>query len=258
LKTPQTLHLQSEQTGITEPLSRMVNLLGELLGRALREQGGVAVFNEIETLRRLCKEAYLTGHERNRETALQRIRRLPLPKIHWLLRGFTAFFHLVNKAEQFEIIRINREREQRVTPESPRPESIAEAVFHLKQQGYTRDEVTALLHQLDIQPTLTAHPTEARRRSILFKQQAIAEHLETLQRGQLAAPERQQALAGITQQIALLLATDEIRAQRPTVLDEVRQGLHFLSGTIWQVVPQIYADLRHAMRAYYTRLWLKL
>ncbi len=228
-----------------------MNLLGELLGQALREQGGVAVFNEIEALRRLCKEAYLPGHERNREAALQRIRRLPLPKIHWLLRGFTAFFHLVNKAEQFEIIRINCEREQRVTPESPRAESIAEAVFQLKQQGYTRDEVMALLQQLDIQPTLTAHPTEARRRSILFKQQAIAEHLETLQRGQLSAPERQQALAGITQQIALLLATDEIRAQRPTVLDEVRQGLHFLSGTIWQVVPQIYADLRHAMRACY-------
>src|SRR5690606_42069703 len=69
---------------------------------------------------------------------------------------------------------IYRERARQSSPENPRAESIQEAIHHLKQRGLGRDEVIELLRNLDIQPTLTAHPTEARRRSILYKQQHIA------------------------------------------------------------------------------------
>ena len=64
--------------------------------------------------------------------------------------------------------------------EHPRPDSILEAIFRLHHQGMSYDEVNAIIQDLDIQPTLTAHPTEVRRGSILFKQNRIAELLSQL------------------------------------------------------------------------------
>ena len=100
--------------------------------------------------------------------AAQRIKELSGEEIMWLLRAYTVFFHLVNQAEQQEITRINRERARHSTREAPRTESIDEAVYLLKNRGYSLEEVLEVIGRLDIQPTLTAHPTEARRRSILF------------------------------------------------------------------------------------------
>lgn len=109
----------------------------------------------------------------------------------------------------------------------------------------------ALLKRLDIQPTLTAHPTEARRRSILYKQQHIAHLLARQRRCQLTPEEQEALLVDLHNQIALLLGTAEVREERPTVRDEVEQGLYFIQSTIWEAVPRIYEDVRRALRRYY-------
>ncbi|MFB3133681.1 MAG: phosphoenolpyruvate carboxylase, partial [Rhodothermales bacterium] len=155
----QGLDVKAEGTGISEPLSEQVNLLGAMLGHVIREQAGEAMLALVEELRGLCKRALNEDRPDLREAARERIAGLSLDEMVWLLRAYTAFFHLVNKSEQQEIIRINRERAGR-SREHPRAESIDEAVFRLKQQGYRFDQVQALLYRLDIQPTLTAHPTE--------------------------------------------------------------------------------------------------
>jgi phosphoenolpyruvate carboxylase len=176
---------------------------------------------------------------------------LSLDQIRWLLRPYTAFFHLANLAEQKEITRINREREQRATAEAPRAESIAEAFFHLKRRGLTAEQVIAILHRLDIQPTLTAHPTEARRRSILVKQQRLAERPFEVSRADLTHQERESLITDIYHLIALLFATDEVRASHLTIQDEIRNGVYFLSTTIWQTVPRLYRDLASSFELYY-------
>src|SRR5690606_14384994 len=132
----------------------------------------------------------------------------------------------------------------------PRAESIDEAIGRLRAEGRSLEEVLALLGRLDIQPTLTAHPTEARRHSILDKQRRIAGLLERLR----AAPtpeEEEDALDALYGQISLLLATSEVRAERPTVRDEVQQGLYFLQGSIWETVPRIHRDAVRALRRHY-------
>src|SRR5690625_6396792 len=87
---------------------------------------------------------------------------------------YTIFFHLVNSLEQHEIIRINRERARKSNPDNPRTESIRDSVRYFSKNGYSFDETAALFKKLDIQPTITAHPTEARRRSILQKQDQMS------------------------------------------------------------------------------------
>lgn len=168
------LNIESEGTGITRPLSENVNLLGGLLGHAIREQAGAAMLELVEELRLLCKRALVEDDPAPRHEAESRIRALSDAEIGWLLRAFSAFFHLVNQAERQEILRINRERSLAIHAGRSRPESIDDVVARLKADGFSREDVLATVARLDIQPTFTAHPTEARRRSILDKQRRIA------------------------------------------------------------------------------------
>jgi phosphoenolpyruvate carboxylase len=243
------LHVESEGTGISQPLSEQVNMLGEMLGQAIREEAGERVFTLVEELRRLCKRAAADRDDVARDRAAEIIHGLDHEEMVWLLRSYTAFFHLVNQAEQQEIIRINRERARKAR-ETARPESVDAAVGALKQSGATLEEAVATLARLDIQPTLTAHPTEARRRSILDKQRHIAGHLRRL-RSDPTPEETEDALDEVYAQISLLLGTAEVRVDRPTVQDEVGQGLYFLQGSIWETIPAIHRDITRALRHHY-------
>jgi phosphoenolpyruvate carboxylase len=260
------LELETEGTGISKPLSRQVNLLGSMLGQVTREQVGDALFEHVEELRVLCKRAEREDDPTLRAEAADRIADLDEDAIVRLLHVYTTFFHLVNQAEQQEIIRINRERAQRSGPADwplgpgsgngqangqPRAESIDAAVAELKEKGYSLEETVAVFRQLDIQPTLTAHPTEARRRTVLRKQKRIANLLSTLSSTDATPAERADALDDLYAQVAFLLGTDEIRADRPTVREEVEQGHYFLHGPIWDTIANIHRDVQHALRRHY-------
>lgn len=172
-------------------------------------------------------------------------------EIHFALKQLTIRFHLRNKAEQVQIARINRRREQKATPEQPRAESLDESISTLARRGVTLDQLMATLRGLDIQPTLTAHPTESRRRSIMNKQARIADLLAIRSAPDSTPVEQQRARSAIRQTLSLLLATDEVRSRRLDVIDEVRNGIHYLAGTIWEAVPVLYRDLADAIDEYF-------
>ena len=244
------LSIEAEGTGISRDLSRRINLLGEMLGQVIREEAGEDVFGRVEELRQLCKRAAAENDSTLRDRAADLISALDDDSIFWLLRAFTTFFHLVNQAEQQEIVRVNRERAQLGGSESARPESIAAAFQQLAELGFETGEVLALLDGLDIQPTLTAHPTEARRRSILEKQRRIG-FLLTQLNADPTPGEEERLLDELYTQISILFATDEVRAERPTVENEVDQGLYFLLDAIWSIVPRIHRDLERALRRHF-------
>ena len=247
------LEVEAEGTGISRPLSEQINLLGSLLGHAIRDQAGDETLELVEELRLACKRSAHEGDPGPRRGAAQRIARLDLRRILWLLRAFTTFFHLVNQAEKQEIVRINRERSR--DAERPRPESIDEAVARLAREGLGAEDVRRLFACLDVQPTFTAHPTEARRRTILFKQRRISEILATFGgTGAACEPtraERETLLDRLYVEIVLLLATDEVPAERPTVRDEVEHGLYFLGGSVWETVPRIQRDAELALMRHF-------
>ncbi|MGH7477684.1 MAG: phosphoenolpyruvate carboxylase [Longimicrobiales bacterium] len=241
-----------QPTGITRPLSENVDLLGTLLGRRVRAQAGDAVFELVEELRLLCKRAAAEGDASLRDAAVARIRALSEREIRWLLRAYGVFFHLVNQAEKQEILRINRERSREAADGGqPRPESIDDAVARLRAAGVPLEDVASRLARLDIQPTLTAHPTEARRRTVLDKQKRVAELLSQLRRADATPDEERSALDALEAEVALLLATDEIRAERPSVRDEVEQGLYFLQAAVWETAPRIHRDVTRALARHY-------
>lgn len=176
---------------------------------------------------------------------------MSLEEMQGALKLLTAKFHLRNKAEQVQIMRINRQRERLATPDKPRPESLDEVVGGLARRGVARDQVMACLASLDIQPTLTAHPTEARRRSVVDKQRRIGDVLMALDGSSLTKRETARAERAVRQALAVLLVTDEVRSRRLDVMDEVRNGLHYLAGTIWDAVPGLHRDVRESIEQHY-------
>jgi len=225
-----------------------VGLLGTLLGRAIRERGGRDTLDRVEALRLACREAARSGDPGPRRVAAERIAELDLEAIGWLLRAYTTFFRLVNQAEQREIVRVNRERSREGGLDRPRPGSIEETVAELAERGLDAGEVSALLDRLEVIPTFTAHPTEARRAPILGKQRRIADLLAALQDPDRTPQEEEATRDALFDQVTLLLATREVRSERPTVQDEVEQGLYFLERSVWDAVPRIHEDVDRAFR----------
>src|SRR5207247_11295844 len=95
-----------------------------------------------------------------------------------LVRAFSAYFHLINLAEQHHRVRTLRERQR--GQESPLHESLAAASAELAAQGVSQAEFQDALHRLEVLPVLTAHPSEARRRTLLHHLENAARLIDRL------------------------------------------------------------------------------
>jgi len=180
--------------------------------------------------------------------AARQLAGMDLGELAGLIRVGAARFHLLNKAEQLNIIRVNRQREMDAANGPARPESIDQAMEQLVSKGLGPADIAALLGRLDIGPTLTAHPTEARRRTVLDKQADVAASIVRLGRGGLTARETAEVHGRLERAISLLLTTDDVRVQRLDVPAEVRNGLYFVQTTIWRALPRLVRDVAWAAK----------
>src|SRR5687768_91713 len=138
-------------------LSRDIHLLGDLLGEVLREQEGERVFRIEEALRATAKRLR-RGRSGGDRGALERlVSGLDTATATHALRAFTVYFHLINEAEQRQIVRVNRARELE-SGKRPRPESLADAVMRARRAGLSARALESLLEDVRIEPVLTAHP----------------------------------------------------------------------------------------------------
>src|SRR5690554_2267191 len=234
---------QEEKPRLTEELRTQVDLLGRTLGEAIKAFYGEQTYELVESLRSWAQRTD-AGEELFRQ-----VEKLSLDEIENIIRSYTSYFHLANKAEQLEIARINRKREFEATLESPRAESIAQGIESMRQAGWSDADLKEFLQALRIEPTLTAHPTEARRETLLNIQQRIALHLKKMAAHSRTPAEAAQLEDALRGEVALMLLSDQIRTERKSVDDEVDFGLYFLGTTIWEAVPEIQRDLQRALNA---------
>ncbi|MCW9708610.1 phosphoenolpyruvate carboxylase [Fodinibius salsisoli] len=244
----------ANKSDLSKELVSQVESLTKFLEKVVSEKEDETFLEELVDLPQLAARAFDEGDEEAFDKMEKQITDLSTDEINRLLRYYTVFFHLMNSQEQREITRINRERAINTDPESPRGESIAEAVYFLKEEGYSAQEAADVIAQLDIQPTITAHPTEARRHSVMMKQQHITKMINKLGQGNLTPDERHQTTIDILNEVHLLLATDEVRSEKVTVEDEVENGMFFFMNAIWDTVPVLYDDLRRAFNTYYNEV----
>jgi phosphoenolpyruvate carboxylase len=167
--------------------------------------------------------------------------------------AFAVYFDLINLAEEVHRIQALRARERAQHP-APVGESIGETVGRLRTRGVTAERMAALLRALRIELVLTAHPTEAKRRTVLSKLQRTSDLLRRLEDSDLLPRERTEVLAGLQAEITALWLTDRSRTTQPAVTDEVRTGLYFVDEVFWDLVPRIGADLEAALARHYPGL----
>jgi phosphoenolpyruvate carboxylase len=242
-------------------LSDTIHLLGELLGQVLSAQESPALFDTEERIRGLAK-ARRAGDRRAAGQLAAEVARLGHTDARAVASAFALYFDLVNLAEEDHRVLVLRAREREQHP-SPIGESIAEAVALLKDRGVGRDEMAGLLDRLLVELVLTAHPTEARRRTILSKLEHVTFLLRSLHREDLLVREREAHVAAIRSEITALWLTDRSRTVKPSVTDEVRIGLYFIDEVLWNALPRICAQLASAVEMHYPglatrRAWLTL
>jgi phosphoenolpyruvate carboxylase len=237
-----------------DQLSHDVGTLGRLLGDVLREHEGEPGFALVEEYRARTKALRAaetpTDFGTAGRTLLERTYDLTLAETRLLVRAFTAYFHLVNLAEDHHRLRVLRQRE-RAGGDAPRGESIRQAIVEAAAAGTSAADVRGLLQKCVVEPVFTAHPTEARRRTVLDKLRRLSLLVQALDAPGRPAREVQETHDRVREEISALWLTEEVRRRTPSVLDEVQNGLYYVEAALWHVVPRLYRDLEGALAETY-------
>ncbi|MDQ3621604.1 MAG: phosphoenolpyruvate carboxylase [Verrucomicrobiota bacterium] len=207
-------------------LTKEVRFLTTRLGEIIREQAGAAVFARLEEFRQLSKAV---RHEGKPERVLAKQRllaRLSVDEAQHIAHAFSLFFQLVNLCE--ERARIRR------LQEDPAPAQSLRRVFgEMKAARVPPATVQACLDALSVQPVLTAHPTEPRRRVTLYQLLRLAARFD----------HPDEALEALWQ-------AQEIRERGVSPMNEVDRTIFIFETAILEMAPRFYsvfdAELRRA------------
>jgi phosphoenolpyruvate carboxylase len=236
-----------------DPLRREVRLLGALLGQVIAEQGGPDLFALVERIRRRTIALRHPDTELDLEPDAERaklaaeIEALDLDRAAAVARAFTLYFQLVNLAEERQRIRVLRTRARRARGRAI-DDSVGEAVERLAR-ARGRAGVGELLARVEVHPVLTAHPTEARRRTLLVAQRRIRRLLDALDDPNTTPDEDADLRRRLREEISLLWHTGEVRSVAPAPLDEVRSELAVFDETLFIAVPRFQRAVDRALDA---------
>lgn len=221
-----------------------VHLLGGLVGEVLREQGGDALFEAVEGDR----QAALARRAGDNDAAVQlvlRTRDRAAGEARDLIRAFSTWFQMVNMAEK--VHRIRRRREYLNDASTPQPGGIVDALQKLKNKGLQLDDVRRMMQEIWIEPVLTSHPTESTRRTILRKQQLIAELLLSRLDLAPASNEARTNWERVRSEITTGWQTADNSRERLTVADEREHVLFFVVEVIYKIIPVFYEEIERAL-----------
>ena len=212
-----------------------MRLLGNLLGTVLVEQAGPELLAAVERIRQLARGARERGAVADLGEAVAALDpALQTP----VLRAFGLYFQLANIAEQHHRVRRRRAHAQA----GPLRESLAEAAEQLAEVPDAERGERA--HGVALRLVLTAHPTEATRRTVLLAHVRISRLLERLDDPAATPAELRDAEDGLAEEITLLWQTDEVRHDRLRVGDEIRNGLWYFEHSLIDATEELTREWR--------------
>lgn len=236
------------------PLRNDIRLLGDLLGKTLKRLGGTRLFDTEEQVRALCKEMRAKPSPATERRLKRLLHGLPTDDAIGVIRAFSVYFQLVNIAEQHHRMRRKRYYELH-TPDQPQRGSIAATLQQLQSSNQRQPAATlrrrmqSVIDRLDIVPVMTAHPTEAARRTLLEKHRRIADLLTVADDATLPARRRQAVERDLAAEVEAIWLTDEVRHANLQVLDEVNNTLYYFETTLFDSVPTLLEELDAQLHA---------
>ncbi len=228
-----------------DPLSREVKLLGSLLGQVIAEQAGEDLLHIVERVRKLTGDIRATGSVTRQRGLRAILEGLSIEQVEDLIKAFSLYFHLTNLAEEKH--RVRRVRQRARTAKAGGPEgSVEEAIIRLLREDEP-ERNQALMSELSIGLVLTAHPTEARRRTVLVALRRVFALIDRLDDSRITPDEDAEIRRRLREEISLLWRTSALRLERPSPLDEVRNALLFFDESLFVVTPRLYRTLDRAL-----------
>jgi len=227
-------------------INQDVRELGELLGDVLSDQASSQAFETVEGIRK-DSIAYRRGDARDRESVTRTLHGLSPEMEDIVARAFTTYFELINLAEERERVREIRAG----TQDGTLADSVREAVGILDEQGADATTVQRVLGDVLIEPTFTAHPTEARRKTVKAKLRSVANDLETLDEQRMTDREETAVTRDLAAQVTSLWQTPQVRDRRPQVTDEALNVQWYLENTLFDVIDEVYDALESAVEDHY-------
>ena len=216
---------------LPEALRRDVDRLGRALGEAIREVSGERLYRLVEEVRARTKRLRQQPDDAEREALVALVGGLDLHRAEGLTRAFTSFFYLANLAESYHRVHAAGDAEG----------EFARAAGTLASWGVPPEEAARLARSMRLWLTFTAHPTEARRRT-------VRHHLERL-RDALARGDGE----AVRERVKLLWATEELRRTQPTVEDEVKGALYYLPQSLWSAQARLVERIEDALERAFGR-----
>ena len=232
--------------GARDPLAREVKLLGALLGQVIAEQAGEPLLVRIEAIRARAKANRRAADGTAPSAVIDDLEQLDLATIEMIIRAFGLYFQVINVAEERDRVRVLRRRE-RAGRGTPLQNSLAAAIDQLLADGMSPAGINTIVAGLSVAPVLTAHPTEARRRTLLLALRRIARLVEQLDDPRLTPGEDREVRRHLRAEVTLLWRTAELRSIAPSPLDEVRSAMVFFDETLFRVTPVVIRALDGAL-----------
>ncbi|GAB2907857.1 phosphoenolpyruvate carboxylase [Rhodococcus aerolatus] len=242
MSAPNSLPLRqdSDSPDTDVPLRDDMRLLGEVLGRVVREQAGEEVFDLVETTR---VEAFkVRRSEAQREGLAATLAELSAPDAVHVIRAFSHFSLLANLAEDLHHER--RRTHHRRAGSPPQQGTLAAAFAAIDAAGVDEATVVRELAGALAAPVITAHPTEVRRRTVFGVQRHVTELIRRRDAGLVEPDDQDRWDADLWRSVLTLWQTALLRLSRLRLTDEIEEGLRYYGLSLFEVVPAINADLR--------------
>ncbi|MFD1715957.1 phosphoenolpyruvate carboxylase [Amnibacterium flavum] len=236
---------EAEQN-IPERMRSDVHLLGDLLGKVLCESGSAELFEDVERLRLATIQAYTDETDDAFARAAAIAESFTIERADEVARAFTAYFHLVNLAEEHQRIRALRERDTQAVRRADANDSVVSAFRRLEEE-VGADTARQRLQSMKFHPVFTAHPTEARRRAVSGSIRRLADLLDDHDAAS-GGTALQRVEIRMLEEIDTLWRTAPLRAEKPSPTDEVRSIMAVFDETLYTSIPAAYRRIDDALQ----------
>ena len=218
---------------LKEILAQEIRHLTRRLDAIIREQAGERVFMHLDRIRRCSAATRERRGSVSRRTQRQLISHLSVGEAYQIAHALSLFFQLVNLCEE-------RARVRKLREDPAPPMSVRWLLRELREAGVAAERLQRCLDELEVEPVLTAHPTEAKRRAVLNQITRVAQDFD----------QPDEALEALWQ-------TEEIREQRVGPLQEVESTVYYFDRTIFEAVAHFYATFGAELAAQYPGLTIR-
>ena len=168
-----------------------------------------------------------------------------LPNVGRAVQACSIVFQLLNMAEENSAAQLRRNLETRQGTESLSG-LWGDALNHLSKLGLTESQIAEELSHIFVEPVLTAHPTEAKRRTVLEQHRELYLLLVKLENQMWTPAEREDIHKEINVVLERLWRTGEILFEKPTVGAERQNVIHYLYNIFPSVLHMLDKRLNQA------------